>query len=96
MVKSDSELMIAELSALYEISSLLFLDSEEEILRESLEKAVRLFGVRYYLLFYVKEGDIEVISSWGFRNPENFNLKKLNPNQFYHSFNQVTNLKIFM
>ncbi len=96
MVKSDSELMIAELSALYEISSLLFLDSEEDILRESLEKAVRLFGVRYYLLFYVKEGDIEVISSWGFRNPENFNLKKLKPNQFYHSFNQVTNLKIFM
>lgn len=95
--KSYNELAIAELSSLYEISSILFLRSKEEILKEAVEKAIRLFGVRHFLLFDKKTEDMDVIASWGLKDskiPIKINQKEMN--QFHFSFKKLGNLELFM
>jgi PAS domain S-box-containing protein len=74
----------AELSALYEISSLSFSDSEENLVEEAMEKAVRLFGVHYFALFTGHQ----LAASWGFRNEEEAwqKMKQNEPNQFHFAF----------
>ncbi|MHC1610785.1 MAG: PAS domain-containing sensor histidine kinase [Candidatus Methanospirareceae archaeon] len=74
----------AELSALYEISSLSFSDSEEDLVEEAMEKAVRLFGVHYFALFTGRQS----AASWGFRDEEEAwqKLKQNEPNQFHFAF----------
>ncbi|MDO8869679.1 MAG: PAS domain S-box protein [Methanobacteriaceae archaeon] len=96
--KSYDKLAIAELSTLYEISSILFLRSKDEILKEALEKVIRLFGVRYFLLFDGKSDDGQIVSSWGFKGSEDFLLKinQKEPNQFNFSFTKLGNLELFM
>lgn len=94
--KSSQELAIAELSSLYEISSILFLSSEDEILKEALRKATRLFGVRFFVLFDYGKND--VISSLGFRDPAKIKIKlnQNEPNQFHFSFKKLGNMELFM
>jgi PAS domain S-box-containing protein len=93
LLKSD-KLVVAELSALYEISSIQFLQSEEDILNEATQKAIRLFGVRFFLV----HANGEVMTSWGFRNPQKISQKiqESNPNQFKFSFQNLGNLELFM
>ena len=40
--------MVAELSALHELSALAFAETEDQLVREALEKATRLFGARLF------------------------------------------------
>ncbi|NCC49871.1 MAG: hypothetical protein EOM20_01520 [Spartobacteria bacterium] len=84
--QSNYSLITAELSALYEIPSLSFSDSEERFAAEVVEKATRLFGVRYFTLHAGPPGNRRLLASWGFQDvarieerinipsPERFNL----------------------
>ncbi len=64
--KSDLDILEAELSILHEIASLSSLVSEEDLIESSIEKSVRLFGVRRSA-FIRKIGDnYKLLASWGF------------------------------
>jgi len=67
--------LTAELSILYEISSLAFSDSEEDFIEEAREKATRLFGVRHFVLFLGPKNKRRLAASWGFRHPEDIAKK---------------------
>ena len=93
LLKSD-KLVVAELSALYEISSIQFLQSEQDILNEATQKAIRLFGVRFFLVH--ANGD--VVTSWGFRDSKKISKKiqEAKSNQFKYSFQNLGDLQLFM
>ncbi|MDP3050209.1 MAG: diguanylate cyclase [Eubacteriales bacterium] len=57
---------LAELSVLYEISSLDFSGSEESLFQELVEKASRLFGVRRVVLILNAGASIQSSQMWGF------------------------------
>lgn len=83
----DRGLHTAELSALYEISSIRFEDSKAtlmEFVREAMERAVRLFGVSRYALFIGLEGHRELVTSWGFRDSDEVQkqVDQEGPNRF--------------
>ncbi len=77
----------AELATLYEVHALSLLDSEEELARELVAKATRLFGTRYLALLQGRGAEQRLLASWGFRNRGDL-LKKMmtaRPNQFHLS-----------
>jgi len=80
--------VIYELLALYEISSIPFLYSEESLVEEIREKAVRLFGIRYFALSIGPKDHRRLTKSFGFRNLEEISekVKQNKSNQFYFSF----------
>ena len=80
--------LTAELSILYEISSLAFSDSEEDFIEEAREKATRLFGVRHFVLFLGPKNKRRLAASWGFRHPEDIAKKigQSEPHQFHFAF----------
>jgi len=80
--------VISELLALYEISSIPFLYSEESLVEEIREKAVRLFGVRYFALSIGPKDHGRLARSFGFRNLGEISekVKQNKSNQFYFSF----------
>ncbi len=80
--------LISELLALYEISSIPFLYSEESLVEEVREKAVRLFGVRYFALSIGPKDHRRLAKSFGFRNLEEISekVKQNKSNQFYSPF----------
>lgn len=80
--------VISELLALYEISSIPFFYSEESLLEEIREKAVRLFGVRYFALSIGPKDHRRLARSFGFRNLGEISekVKQNKSNQFYFSF----------
>jgi signal transduction histidine kinase len=90
MAITEHEKIIAELAVLHEISSFELLDSEEEIGRNAIAKASRLFGIRYFALCAGKEDGQKVIASWGFRNPADIHAKMREEglNQFRYSFRE--------
>ena len=77
--------IIAELSVLYEISSLSFSNSEKDFAEEAAEKAARLFGARRFALFVDSKDNQRLLVSWGFRNPNDIPkyIEHNKPNQFY-------------
>jgi len=80
--------VISELLALYEISSIPFLYSEESLVEEIREKAVRLFGIRYFAVSIGPKDNRRLAKSFGFRNLEEISkkVKQNKSNQFYFSF----------
>lgn len=62
------DILEAELSILHEIASLSPLVSEEELIESSIEKSVRLFGVRRSAFIRKAEGSYKLLASWGFRS----------------------------
>lgn len=82
--------LTAELSALHEITSFELSDSEENIAREAIEKAGRLFGVRCFA--WTRESGVgdEIAASWGFKDPSRvpIKMKERTPNQFNHAFDE--------
>jgi two-component sensor histidine kinase len=97
---SDEQILLSELSVIYSISSLGFFQDEEEILQAALNIATMSFGVRYFGLIYVCNGDYSVKVSNGFRDPEIL-IEKINgntgPNQFIFSImNFETPMILFM
>ena len=89
LLKSD-KLVVAELSALYEISSIQFLQSEQDILNEATQKAIRLFGVRFFLVH--ANGD--VVTSWGFRDSKKISKKAVERNKIKRRLSQVLGPRI--
>lgn len=80
--------LISELLALYEISSIPFLYSEESLVEEIREKAVRLFGIRYFALSLGPKDHRKLAKSFGFRNLGEISekVRQNKSNQFYFSF----------
>ncbi len=90
MKKSKYLLTVAELSTLYEISSLSLLEPEN-FSREITKKVIRLFGVRYFALFRGSGDNRQLVVSSGFKNTEDI-TKKINqnqPNQFHFDFGET-------
>ena len=91
--------LISELLALYEISSIPFLYSEESLVEEIREKAVKLFGIRYFALSLGPKDYRRLAKSFGFRNLGEISekVKQNKSNQFYFSFGDRGELgKLFM
>jgi signal transduction histidine kinase len=90
MAITEQEKIIAELAILNEISSFELLDSEESISRNAIEKASRLFGIRYFAWLRDKEEGQKVAASWGFRNPADVyaKIKEEGLNQFCFYFSE--------
>ena len=80
--------LTAELAILYEISSLSFSDSEEDLAEEAREKATRLFGLRHLVLLLGPKDKRRLAASWGFRRTEDIAKKmgQSEPNQFHFAF----------
>jgi|GEM_PF-454874 len=77
----------AELSVLYEISSINFDDPKvglNDLIKEAFRRAVRFFGLPYYAVFTGPEGNRQLITSWGFRTAEELrkHMDEHGPNQF--------------
>jgi signal transduction histidine kinase len=68
--KSTYESLTAELSAIYEFSSLAFSKSEEDLAEMVIKKVPRLFSVRYLAMFWGPKDDYHLITSWGFKTPD--------------------------
>ena len=67
----QTDLRTAELSVLYEISSINFDGSRatlNEFLHEAMKRAVRLFAIPRCSLLLGPEGDRKILSSWGFKH----------------------------
>ena len=81
--------VIAELSALYEISSLAFSDNEQDFAREVVDKATRLFGARYFALLAGPADHPQIVATWGIKNLEDAlgKIQENSPNRFEASFN---------
>ena len=94
MVITQQQKIIAELAILHEISSFELLDSEESIGRNAIEKASRLFGIRYFAWLREEEEGQRVVASWGFRTPADVYAKITGDglNQFRFSFNEFGRL----
>jgi len=92
MKKSEYHSVVAELSILYEISSLLLL-KPENFSQKITKKVARLFGVRYFVLFTGTEDNCQLVASSGFKNPEDIPEKiessQTQPNQFHFSFGEA-------
>lgn len=91
--------VFSELLALYEISSIPFLYSEESLVEEIREKAVKLFGIRYFALFIGPKDHRRLAKSFGFRNLGEISekVKQNKSNQFYFSFGDQGELgELFM
>jgi signal transduction histidine kinase len=90
MVITQQGKIIAELAILHEISSFELLDSEESIGRNTIEKASRLFGIRYFAWLREEEEGQRVVASWGFRTPADVYAKITGDglNQFRFSFSK--------
>jgi len=83
--------LVAELSALYEISMLPFTESEEEVAREAIEKASRLFSIRFFALVAGTGGNRRILGSWGFKSTDEMLHKiegKRTPEQFLYRFGE--------
>lgn len=80
--------VVAELSVLYEIASLGFANSEEQLGREAAEKASRLFGARYFALLRGPLLQQTPVVVWGVRDENELktHLMRPGPNQFRFSF----------
>ncbi len=80
--------VISELLALYEISSIPFLYSEESLVEEIREKAIKLFGVPYFALSIGPKDHRRLAKSFGFINLGEISekVKQNKSNQFYFSF----------
>ncbi|MCX7796246.1 MAG: GGDEF domain-containing protein [bacterium] len=66
--KTDVDILSAELSMLHEIASLSSLVSEKDLINGSIEKSVRLFGVRRSAFIKKGKRGYKLLSSWGFRD----------------------------
>lgn len=90
MLITQQEKIIAELAILHEISSFELLDSEESIGRNTIEKASRIFGIRYFAWLREEEEGQRVVASWGFRTPADVYAKITGDglNQFRFSFSK--------
>jgi signal transduction histidine kinase len=90
VVTAQQEKIIAELAILHEISSFVILDSEESIGRNAIEKASRLFGIRYFAWLRAEAEGQRVVASWGFRTPADVYVKITGEglNQFRFSFSE--------
>jgi|GEM_PF-3025944 len=81
--------LISELSVLYEISMLSFREREEEVAKEAIEKASRLFSIRFFALTAGPEDDMRILGSWGFKSHDELRQKikeKTTPQQFIYQF----------
>ena len=77
----------AELSILYEISSINFDDPKvalKDLIKEALRRAVRFFGLPYYAVFIGPEGNRQLVTSWGFRTADELrrHMDEHGPRQF--------------
>ena len=81
--------VIAELSALYEISSLAFSDNEQDFAREAVDKATRLFGARYFALLAGSTENPHIVATWGIKNLEDVleKIQEKTTNQYVAVFN---------
>ena len=81
--------VIAELSALYEISSLAFSDNEQDFAREAVDKATRLFGARYFALLAGSTENPHIVATWGMKTLEDVleKIQEKTPSQFVAVFN---------
>lgn len=85
--KPNHDLIAAELSALYELSSISFSESEEDLIDLAIKKATRLFSPRYLALFTGSKDNLRLITSWGFRHPDEISerMRQAGSNQFCFS-----------
>ena len=67
---SEEDMLLSELSVIYSISSLAFFQDEEDLLQAALNIATLSFGVHYFGLIHLCNGDYSVKISNGFKNPE--------------------------
>ncbi|MFB3925041.1 MAG: sensor histidine kinase [Syntrophales bacterium] len=91
----DSERLqfIAEISILHELSFLSFSALEEEAMREAVERASRLFGIRRMAVIKGVRRNQRVAGSWGFRNKADIfkKIKEFAENQFLYIFQGCEN-----
>lgn len=59
--------IVAELSALHELSALAFAESEQKLAQEATEKVIRLFGARYFAVLSGKGDAMQPIICSGFK-----------------------------
>jgi len=89
---SEEDMLLSELSVIYSISSLAFFQDEEDLLQAALNIATLSFGVHYFGLIHLCNGDYSVKISNGFKNPEHM-IKKIRgdkkQNQFIFSFKNL-------
>ncbi|NSW76732.1 MAG: GGDEF domain-containing protein [Candidatus Atribacteria bacterium] len=76
----------AELAILHEISALTFAGCYEEFFQELVERAVRLFAAQRMGLFWEKDGQPELVASWGFASLEDFKKVATIPGSHRHIF----------
>lgn len=79
--RSNIDTLSAELSILHEIASLSSF-SEKELIETSIEKSIRLLGVRRSAFIKKVRDDYKLLSSWGFRDVKDVldNMAKKAPN----------------
>ncbi|MHC9541184.1 MAG: response regulator [Vulcanimicrobiota bacterium] len=83
--------LVAELSVLYEISMLSFREQEEVVAKEAIEKASRLFSIRFFALTAGIEENMRILGSWGFKNHDELRQKikdNRTPQQFIYRFGE--------
>ncbi|MGV8120790.1 MAG: response regulator [Candidatus Xenobiia bacterium LiM19] len=83
--------LVAELSVLYEISMLSFREREEEVAKEAIEKASRLFSIRFFALTAGIEENMRILGSWGFKNHDELRQKikeNRTPHQYVYQFGE--------
>ena len=88
MNESFQNAAMVELSVLYEIPSLSFSGSLDDLSEEIIEKATRLFGVRRLALFSGSGEHRQLVLSWGFRATSDIEdaMQQNGVNQFNFSF----------
>jgi signal transduction histidine kinase len=87
IMKATNGSLAAELSAIYEFSSLMFSKSEEDLAETLIKKVPRLFSMRYLALFWGPKDDHRLIASWGFKNHDEIlmRMNQIRSNQFLFS-----------
>jgi len=88
LAEQTHESVVVELSALHEISSLALSDSLGNFGEEAMEKAVRLFGLRRFVLLAGLENDRQLLACWGFKDASNIRreIERGEVNQFHWVF----------
>lgn len=90
---------MVDLSVLYEISTLPFAPSQEEVAQEAMRRAVRLFGLRRFALFLGAGKGCKLAVFHGFKNSREIKgaIKQRSPNQFHFRLGEGGELgKLFM
>ncbi len=95
-MSTKEDLLLSEISVLYEIAWLGFCESEEKLLNEALEKAVRLFGIRCFAVAMGPRERPSPLKLWGVKDLKEARLRLAGPNGFSFSLEREGNFVLIL